>query len=680
MALWHLPYAEAYLRASSRVTIVGVVRNRAETIASFSRWFNRSGFLHFPWTNDATRRANGIPLHPEWDPCYPQLGPFPHPLRITDAAASYWDYYVAQMQRLRERIPDRVRIYDMKVLNANRKVQHDLLKLLGLPPPYNDSPEVEKEHSPLLGPWESLSEADVNVLDAFQKLYERHKLHQRQRFLGVRFGQDPFDAIAIQEVLVDVRPDLIIESGSNSGGSALWLSHLMEQIRPECRIVTIEAAKGGIDYWHAHWRQSVDPRTRPLWQKRVTAINGFSTDLGIVRRIDTEFTRQASTVLVILDSDHNESTVHAELSLYSGMVTVGSYVIVEDTWIEGARRATRAFASTHDDFIVDSKREHLLFSQHRGGYLRRTRPVDLTRTAKKPGSSLFQIWRRTQNAKGTLKATKPATGWPSERRTFSELRRLETEAAPQAPQWLAAIISGNAQSPGFLATAAAVNASGFHPVHVPAAYPQEFKSLDHMMLELFGDRGRPTPIGMSVHELGLLVSHKRALKAIAASEYEWGGVFEDDAVLQEAVPGQLASQLVSRAFRVVGKDQVIYLGLCDPQCDPISDSTRAIGLLDGLLRGGCSGYCTHAYALAREHAAIFFGEVFANPSECNSQKCMMDWVFVRHFQLHGGAWVLGAGLCSRWQPSHRGLFVQNRSGCDKQAGTTLQRRNFTWKA
>ena len=212
---------------------------------------------------------------------------------------------------------------------------------------------------------------EQQVLSGFQALYEKYKIHQRQRFLGTRFGQDPFDAIAIQEVLFDVKPDLIIETGSNSGGSSLYLSWLMETINPDCKIVTIEAQKGGIGYWHNHWKQATDPRQHPLFMKRVTAIEGFSTDPKVIQRIKQEFVDSAQTVFVLLDSDHGYNTVASELRIYSPFVTVGSYVLVEDTWIDEANRAASEFVASTSDFVCDRQREHLVFSQHMGGYLKR---------------------------------------------------------------------------------------------------------------------------------------------------------------------------------------------------------------------------------------------------------------------------------------------------------------------
>ena len=86
------------------------------------------------------------------------------------------------------------------------------------------------------------------------RFLKKKKYIEDHNSLGVRFGQPPFDAIVMQELLYDVQPDLIIETGSNAGGSALYYSWLMKFINPNCRIVTIEAQ--GLEYWRSHWNQN----------------------------------------------------------------------------------------------------------------------------------------------------------------------------------------------------------------------------------------------------------------------------------------------------------------------------------------------------------------------------------------------------------------------------------------
>ena len=85
--------------------------------------------------------------------------------------------------------------------------------------------------------------------------------------------------------------------------------------------------------------------------------------------------------MVILDSDHSQAHVEAELAAYAGIVSVGSYLIVEDTDINGhpARpdfgpgpwEALQTFLATNHDFEVDRSRERFLLTLNPGGYLRR---------------------------------------------------------------------------------------------------------------------------------------------------------------------------------------------------------------------------------------------------------------------------------------------------------------------
>ena len=63
----------------------------------------------------------------------------------------------------------------------------------------------------------------------------------------MRFGQDPMDVLVLQEIIFDTRPDLIVETGTNSGGSALYYSFLLEAINPVAKIVTVDPLP--VSFW-----------------------------------------------------------------------------------------------------------------------------------------------------------------------------------------------------------------------------------------------------------------------------------------------------------------------------------------------------------------------------------------------------------------------------------------------
>ncbi len=86
--------------------------------------------------------------------------------------------------------------------------------------------------------------------------------------------------------------------------------------------------------------------------------------------------------MIILDSDHSRENVTRELVAYSPLVTQGSYLIVEDTNVNGhpvlpdfgagPMEAVEAFLAAHPTFEVDERREKFLMTFNPRGFLRRT--------------------------------------------------------------------------------------------------------------------------------------------------------------------------------------------------------------------------------------------------------------------------------------------------------------------
>ena len=183
-------------------------------------------------------------------------------------------------------------------------------------------------------------------------------------WLGHRVLKTPFDLWIYQEMLHELMPDLIIETGTAEGGSALYLASICDLIGSG-RIVTIDIEEDA---------------GRPV-HDRIRYVLGSSTDPEIVKFIADE-TSGASSVLVILDSDHSARHVSAELAAYAPFVTPGSYLIVEDTNINGhpvdksfgpgPMEAVKAFLERSDDFSIDRSRQKFGLTFNPNGYLKRT--------------------------------------------------------------------------------------------------------------------------------------------------------------------------------------------------------------------------------------------------------------------------------------------------------------------
>ena len=199
----------------------------------------------------------------------------------------------------------------------------------------------------------------------FHRLYydSRETTWANTRWLGVPAQKCPFDLWVYQEILHEVRPDLIVETGTAEGGSALFLASVCDLLR-NGRVVTIDV-----------WDKADRPR-----HERISYINGSSTDPAIVERVK-KLVRRDDRVLVVLDSDHSKAHVLAELRAYAGLVAVGSYVIVEDTNVNGhpvlpdfgpgPREAVEDFLHGQSEFVVDRSREKLLMTFNPMGYLKR---------------------------------------------------------------------------------------------------------------------------------------------------------------------------------------------------------------------------------------------------------------------------------------------------------------------
>lgn len=186
---------------------------------------------------------------------------------------------------------------------------------------------------------------------------------------GWQIVKHPNDLMMYQEIIWQTMPDLIIETGTHTGGSAVFLADMLTVMGPkDSRVI------------------SIDINTTPDLPEhdRIDFFQGrSSTDLRVLDGV-REMAAGKKT-MVILDSDHRREHVLKELKLYGPLVSKGAYLIVEDTH----PYAVYSGDEPHDDgypagairewdpakhgFEADKRRERFLFSQNPGGYLKRVR-------------------------------------------------------------------------------------------------------------------------------------------------------------------------------------------------------------------------------------------------------------------------------------------------------------------
>lgn len=201
-------------------------------------------------------------------------------------------------------------------------------------------------------------------------------------WLGRPIIQYPQDMVAMQELLWEVKPDLIIETGIAHGGSLIFYASVLELIAI-CTENEGEVMGVDIDI-RPHNRNAIEEH--PMY-KRISMIQGSSIAPEVVAQV-IEKAKGKKRVLVCLDSNHTHEHVLAELNAYAHLTSVGSYCVVFDTLIEdmgqGAypdrpwgpgnnpKTAVREYLKTHPEFEINKGIDHkLLISVAPDGYLKR---------------------------------------------------------------------------------------------------------------------------------------------------------------------------------------------------------------------------------------------------------------------------------------------------------------------
>lgn len=206
-----------------------------------------------------------------------------------------------------------------------------------------------------------------DVIDRFTEAYYDGALFGETRadthWLGIRTDKNPLDLWIYQELLHELRPDLIVETGTAFGGSALYLSSICDLLG-HGKVVTVDI---------------IEQEGRPQ-HPRLEYVTGSSIAPEIVEAVKRRV-EPGGTAMVVLDSNHKRDHVLEELRLYAPLVTPGSYIVVEDTILNGhpvspefgpgPMEAVDAFLAETDEFEVDRRREKLYLTFNRKGYLRR---------------------------------------------------------------------------------------------------------------------------------------------------------------------------------------------------------------------------------------------------------------------------------------------------------------------
>jgi len=208
---------------------------------------------------------------------------------------------------------------------------------------------------------------------------DKYKYTYNFTWMGRPIIKYPQDIIAMQELIWQVQPDLIIETGIAHGGSIIFSASMMEMLGNDGKVIAVD-----IDI-RKHNRDEIEKH--PM-MKRITMLEGSSIDEKIVKQI-ADYAKRFKKVMVVLDSNHSHEHVLRELELYTPLVSLNSYILLPDTFVEffpkgyvtdrpwdvgnNPYTAMEAFLKTTDKFIKDEAitNKLLITEALGGGYLKR---------------------------------------------------------------------------------------------------------------------------------------------------------------------------------------------------------------------------------------------------------------------------------------------------------------------
>lgn len=162
----------------------------------------------------------------------------------------------------------------------------------------------------------------------------------------------------------ELKPDFIIETGTDRGGSALFFASIFDLIG-NGKVITID----------------INNYSEKVNHPRITKIIGNSISPEIIEQVKKIIGDR--TAIVVLDSNHRKNHVLKEMELYSAFVSLNSYMVVEDTninnhpvlsgWGAGPMEAVKEFLKTRKDFEIDKSREKFIITFYPNGFLKRIR-------------------------------------------------------------------------------------------------------------------------------------------------------------------------------------------------------------------------------------------------------------------------------------------------------------------
>jgi cephalosporin hydroxylase len=196
--------------------------------------------------------------------------------------------------------------------------------------------------------------------------YHQNSLHYNQKYRGLNMIKNPFDLVVYEEILWELKPTIIIEIGNAFGGFSLWLSDRMKMIGVDGKFITIDLSSGG------------DNNLQDFKSDKFVSIIGDCNSFETINKVKS-YIREDDKVLIIEDSAHTFDNTFKVLENYKDIVTIGSYLIIEDGICDildlgikpGPKSAVEEWIKNNSNYIIDRDREKYIMTYNPKGYLKR---------------------------------------------------------------------------------------------------------------------------------------------------------------------------------------------------------------------------------------------------------------------------------------------------------------------
>ena len=196
--------------------------------------------------------------------------------------------------------------------------------------------------------------------------YHQNNLHFKQKYRGIQMMKNPFDLIIYEELISKIKPDIIIEIGTSQGGFALWLADRLKLYTKNGKVVTIDLEKAG--------KENIEKFN----YDNIISIIGDCNSLEVINKAKENIS-ESDVVLVIEDSAHTPENTLKVLNNFKDSVTIGSYLIVEDSicdvlkieFMPGPLEAIEKWIKNNGNYLIDRSCEKYIITYNPKGYLKR---------------------------------------------------------------------------------------------------------------------------------------------------------------------------------------------------------------------------------------------------------------------------------------------------------------------